>query len=318
MVVNDTEIPITDEVTLSFSYNDDGTVNVEIVDKYSRAVNNVTVLITFNGITYNLTTNTNGIAILTPADPPAGEYSVDIKIENKTLSKSSQNTIKIIPSDNLSSIIAEDMKRAYNSGYDFKAMLLDKNANPLKNMEIIFVINGNDYLITTDEYGYAYLKNTLSPGTYNITIENPATNEKLTKNTLIVDRITNNNDLTLSYSFTKTYKIFIYADNGERAFSGENVVININGKSNTLKTASDGSVSYVISDLAPKTYTITATYKNVSVSNKVVVKQVLKASNKNFKRYASKKYTATLKTYSGKAIKNKKSNIQNWWKNIHC
>ena len=305
-VVNDTEIPISDEITVTFSYNYDGTINVEVIDKYDRIVANTDILITFNGITYNLTTNNIGISTLIPVQTSAGEYDVLISVKGKTLSNSSQKTIKIIPTNTTSSIIAENMKRAYDSAYDYKARLLDKNANPLKNKEITFVVNGNDYLTTTDEYGNAYLRNTLSQGIYQITIENPATNEKVTKNLTIVSRITGNEDITVDYSYTKTYMIQLYADNGEKVGSGETVLITINGKTTPVKTGNNGEISYKINGLLPKTYTITAEYKGVKVSNKIVVKQILKASNKSFKRFKAKKYTATLKTSSGKAIKNKK------------
>ena len=304
-VVNDTQIPITENVTVTFSYNDDGTVNVEVKDRYDRVVFDNKVSITFNGITYNLTTNTNGIAILKAVNTQAGEYDVEIVVEGKNVLNPPQ-TIKIMPTNNVSSVIADNLKRAYNSGYDFKARFLDKNANPLKNKEVTFVINGNDYLTTTDAYGYAYLKNTLSEGEYKVIIENPATNEKISRNLTIVPRITQNSDITVDYSYSKTYKIFVYADDGEKVAGGENVVITLNGVSTTLKTKSDGSVSYTVSNLAPNTYTITAEYKGVSVSNSVLVKQILKASNKSFKRFKVKKYTATLKTSSGKAIKGKK------------
>ena len=305
-VLNKTEIPLSDEVIVTFSYNDNGSVNVEVKDIYNRVIQNNTLTLTVNNIAYNLKTDDDGIAVLNPINTNAGEYPVEIEVSGKNISASSQKTLKVMPSNNVSSIIAEDLTRAFNSSYDFKAILLDKNANPLKNMEINFVINGNDYLTTTDEYGYAYLKNTLSEGVYNVCVENPATNEKLTKTLTIVSRISGNSNINVDYSFTKTYKISVYADNGQLVGSGESVKITLNKKTITLKTDANGQISYKISSLLPKTYTIKAEYKGFSVVNKVVVKQILKASNKNFKKSATKKYTATLKTSLGKAIKNKK------------
>ena len=306
VVVNDTEIPITDEITVTFSYNDNGTVNVEVKDQYNRIVPDINILITINGITYNLTTDDKGMCLLTPVRTSAGEYSVEISAAGKTISNTSQKTIKIMPTNTTSSIIAENMIRAQGSAYDFKARLLDKNANPLKNKQITFIINGNDYLALSDEYGNVYLRNILSEGEYEVTVENPATNEKVKRNITIVSRISGNNDITMDYSYSKTYKIQIYSDNGEKAKSGEEVLITLNGKTATVKTDSNGVASYKVSNLLPKTYTITATYKNTTVSNSVIVKQILKAQNKIYKRLKTKKYTATLKTSSGKAIKNKK------------
>ena len=304
-VVDPTDVPITEDVSVSYSYNDDGSINVEVNDRYDRIVSNVEVKLTINGITYSAVTNDKGIANINPTRNVVGEYDVDVDVTGKTVT-SSPKSIKVLPSQTTSSIIAEDLTRAYNSQYDFKARLLDKNANPLKNKVVNFVINGNDYEITTDEYGYAYLRNTLNVGSYQVTVENPATNEKSLRNVTIVSRITGNKDMTFDYSYSGTYKIRVYADNGQVVGAGESVTITVNGKQTTVKTDANGYASLKITGLLPKTYAVTAEYKDVKVSNKVVVKQVIKAKNKKFKRYKLKTYTATLKTSKGKAIVGKK------------
>ena len=304
-VTNTTDVAISDEVSVSFSYNDDGSVNVEVKDKYNRLVKDCEVTIVINGISYTATTNDKGIAVINPNKNIAGEYEVSVKITGKNVTNSPK-TIKVIPSVGISSIIVDDLKRAAGSSYDLKARLLDKNANPLQNKVVTIVINGNDYECISDEYGYVYLKNTLSEGVFKVTFENPSTGEKLTKNITIVKRITGNKDISIDYSYSGTYKIRLYADNGQVVGSGEKAVISINGKSTTVKSDKNGYVTFKISSLLPKTYTITAKYKNVKVSNKIVIKQILKAKNMIYKRYKVKKYTATLKTSSGIAIKNKK------------
>lgn len=304
-VVKDTDVPITDNVSVSYSYNDDGSINVEVKDDYNRVVANANVTLTINGVTYTGTTNDNGIAVINPDKNVAGEYDVKVEVDGKTVS-SQPESIKVIPTTSTSSIIAEDIKRAYNSQYDFRARLLDKNANPLNNKQVNLVINGNDYQITTDEYGYAYLRNTLNPGQYVVTVENPATNEKLSKNVTITNRISGNKDITFDYTYSGTYKVRVYADNGQVVGAGESVAITINGKTTHVRTDENGYATFKVSGLLPKTYAIASEYKGVKVSNKVVVKQVLKAKNAKFKRYKLKTYTATLKTSNGKAIKNKK------------
>lgn len=61
-VVDPTDILITEDVSVSFSYNDDGSINVEVNDGYGRIVSNVEVKLTINGITYSAITNDKGIA----------------------------------------------------------------------------------------------------------------------------------------------------------------------------------------------------------------------------------------------------------------
>lgn len=208
-----------------------------------------------------------------------------------------------------SSIQASDLTRGYNSPFDFKATFYDNNGNLLKNTEILFIINGNDYNIVTDEYGVAKIVNKLSSGTYEVTIFNPATSETVIRNVTIMDRITDYKALTVDYTYAASYKIRLFADNGNPVGAGESVAITVNKVNYSAITNSQGYAILSIknNNLVPKTYTISATYKGVKVSSKLVVKQILKSKNRNFKKSAkTKKFTATLKTSEGKAIKNKK------------
>lgn len=210
-----------------------------------------------------------------------------------------------------SSIVATDLTRGQNSPYDFKATFYDKNGNPLANGDVNFIINGNDNIVKTDEYGVAKLVNKLDKGQYQIVIRNYATGEIVTRNLTIVGRITGNSNINVDYSFSATYKVRVFADNGNAVGAGERVVISINGKSTTAITDKNGYATYKVSGLLPKTYSITAVYKGVKVSNKVVVKQILKAKNAKFKKSKKvKKFKATLKTSKGKAIAGKKVTLK--------
>ena len=210
-----------------------------------------------------------------------------------------------------SSIVAIDLTRGQNSPYDFKATFHDKYGNPLENADVNFIINGNDHIVKTDEYGVAKLVTKLDVGKYSVAIRNYATGEIITKNLTIVSRISGNTNIKVDYTYKATYKVRIFADNGKAVGAGEKVVIKINGKSTTAITNKNGYATYKISGLLPKTYTITAEYKGVKVSNKVVVKQILKAKNTKFKKSKKvKKFKATLKTSKGKAIAGKKVTLK--------
>lgn len=307
-IQNTTVTPITEEVDVSFTYNEDGSINVEVKDKYNRVVENVNVRVTINGITYSAVTNSMGIALINPDKNVAGEYDVNVEVEGKEVSQSVPKTIKVVPSVGKSSIIASDMTRAANSAYDFKARFLDKNSNPLKNKNVIFIVNGNEYEVSTDEFGYAIFKNSLIDGVYEITSFNPSTNEELVNSIKIVKRITSNKNVDVDYSYSATYKVRVYGDNGKVVGAGEKVVFKIDGKNaKTVLTDEKGYAKLTIKDanLLPKTHSITAEYRGCKVSNKLVVKQILKSQNKKFKSKKSKTFTATLKTSSGKAIKGK-------------
>jgi len=210
-----------------------------------------------------------------------------------------------------SSIDASDLTRGQNSPYDFRATFYDKNGNRLANTDVNFIVNGNDNIVKTDEYGVAKLANRLAAGKYEVVIRNYATGEIQSRNLTIVSRITENANIKVDYTFTSTYKVRVFADNGQAVGAGEKVIVKLNGKSSTLVTDKEGYVSYVVSDLLPKTYTIKAEYKGCTVSNKIVVKQILKANNAKFKKSKKvKNFKVTLKTSSGKAISGKKITLK--------
>ena len=63
--------------------------------------------------------------------------------------------------------------------------------------------------------------------------------------------------------------------------------------------------AYLKIDLAPKSYTVTATYKGYTVSNKVVVKPTLVMSDKTVKKSKTFTYTVKLLNSKGSILKSK-------------
>ena len=293
---------------VKFTYNDDGSINAIIYDEFGRLIPNTVVTLNIGGKTFSSTTDASGVATFKLTGLDEKEYSATVTVNGEIVSPSDLKTIKVInvTKDSIMSIIVDDSKRAENSLWDLKAKLYDEDANPLANKEINIVLNGNDYFVKTDEYGVLKFFNSLSKGTYSITINNPATGKALTKSINIVSRISDNKDLILDYTYDGNYQVRVYADNGNIVGAGETVTFTLNGVTSKVKTDSKGYATLRITDLTPNTYSVSAEYKGISVSNVIVVKQILKASNSKYKRFNAKKYTASLKTSNGKAIKNKK------------
>lgn len=205
----------------------------------------------------------------------------------------------------MSTIQANDMKRGYNSGVDFNATFFNRQGDLLSDAKVTFIINGIEYNATTDNKGVTVLNAKLSVGTYEISIINPSTGENITRESIIVKRITNNNDLTMDYLDGSYFKVRIIGDDGGYVGAGEIVAFKIGSRSATARTNANGYASVKITDV-PKKYTVKTTYKGYTVSNKLVVKQVLKAKNVSKKKAKSYKFSATLKTSKGKAISGKK------------
>ena len=90
--------------------------------------------------------------------------------------------------------------------------------------------------------------------------------------------------------------------------AGEIVTITFNGRTYNVKTDANGYAILKLPNVKPKKtkYTITATYKGITVKNMVKVNSIIKASNKKVKK--SKKVTkvkVSLKKVNGKYLKGK-------------
>lgn len=113
------------------------------------------------------------------------------------------------------------------------------------------------------------------------------------------------NDLVMDY-LGNNYKIQVLDEDGNPA-AGETVKMTVNGVTYTVKVDKKGYATLPI-NLKPKTYTITSTYKGVTLKNTIKVKNTLKTQKSFSVKKTAKKLVlkATLKWSNGKAIAGKK------------
>ena len=281
-------ITVGDKVVVDVNVPDDAQGNITVIidgEKYVVPVTGGENIITLPGIS-------EGIHTINVT------YSGDSKYDSKTIVQ----TITVVSSINT----PESYTRAWNSPYDYEAEFLDENGQVLENTDVQFTVNGKTYAARTDEKGIARLTNSHLPiGQYDVTAINPVTGQSITKHLSIVNRIVENKDLSMDFKDGSRYTVRVIGDDGNPANSGEFVAITVNGKVYAAKTNENGYASLLI-NLNPKTYTITAEYKNTKISNKLIVKQTLKLTKKTIKvkKYKkSFKLKATLKFTNGKAIK---------------
>ena len=153
----------------------------------------------------------------------------------------------------------------------------------------------------------------LSPGNHNVTVKytgdknySPVTREVTLNVTAPVFKLSENKDVSAVYSADATYKVLVTRD-GKAVGAGETVAIKFNGKTYSVKTDKDGyAILSLKTNVEAKTYTITAEYNGVNVTNKVIIKHVIKANNKKVKK--SKKVTkvkVSLNKVNGKYLKSK-------------
>ena len=116
-------------------------------------------------------------------------------------------------------------------------------------------------------------------------------------------RLTGNSDIVQYYGATKYYKIRLL--NNGIPVKGAVITISIGKNTIKLQTDSNGYVTLKLKLNAGK-YTITGTYKNLKVTNKITVKKTLITKDKKIKKGKTLTYTAKLLNKNGKALKNKK------------
>ena len=189
------------------------------------------------------------------------------------------------------------------------ATLSDVNNHKVSG-DLVLEINGNYYrIIITDGVGsrnlgefkvgsYTYtatyqgsdlLSMAIASGSFNVLNNNY--------------KITGNKNIVQYYGANKEYKLQVL--NNNVPVKNSIVTISINKNSVKVKTDSQGYATLKLSLKAGK-YTITSTYKNAKVSNKITVKPTLITKNKKIKKGKTLTYTAKLLNKNGKKQKNKK------------
>ena len=201
-------------------------------------------------------------------------------------------------------IIASDLSRGYDSPYDYVAKFCDEFGNLLTNTTVVMEVEGIKYNVTTDDVGVAYLTETTLPvGKHEIKLYNPITNETAKFNITIVERLQENKNIVMDFHDGTYYVVRAYGDDA-KPIAGVYVSITINGITYDVKTDQDGYALLRIR-LNPSSYEIGAEWK-VNKTNKIVVKQTLKAKSVTAKKSKNLKFSATLRWSNGKAIVGKK------------
>lgn len=130
-----------------------------------KAAKNQQTRVTIGSEIYTVTTNENGIATIDINLNP-GTYIITIKNPiNNEIRKQTITVLKRISENN-------DLTLDYSADGDYKVKVLDDDGNIAKGVQVTFTINGQSYISTTDNNGYASFKiNNLNPNIYTITAE---------------------------------------------------------------------------------------------------------------------------------------------------
>jgi hypothetical protein len=289
------------EAPITITVEGAGNSTKVIVDLPEGGTNDVKVLV--DGVEVPATVE-DGKAVVNLNDISAGDHDVTVVYTDQYGTQSVVNQTIVV----YNSIKANDMKRGWNSPYDFEAEFLDKDGHVIANTVMEFKVNGKTYKVKTDNKGIAKLSAShLAVGKYKVQITNTVTHEVMTKSVTIVKRIIKNKDVTMDFADGTYFTVTVIGDDGKPVGKGEVVGFSVNNRQYVAITDSKGVAKLQI-NLNPANYKIVSEYAKYKVSNKLVVKQTLKLVKKTItvKKSAKKLVLkAKLKWTNGKPIKGK-------------
>ena len=245
---------------LTVYYGSDNQYTVKVLDDRGNVVSNLPVTFTVNGNEYSGLTDDMGYASLNVKLSP-GVYTVTASYKGFSV----KNTLTVKSTVDLPS---NDVY-TYNSAY--KASFLDKSGNKLSG-NVAFIFNNIRYDANAKE-GIANFNVVLNPGSYAVSVLNPATGEVKNQTIKILSRIQENNNLITYYGAEGSFKVKVLDDNGNAAGNAE-VTFNIDGKTYSRLTDSNGYASLGI-NLPLGSHSITSTSNGYSVKNTVTVKSTI-------------------------------------------
>lgn len=281
-------------------YSFENEYSVLLKDVYGNPVVNRQISLIANGKSYVATTDETGRASTVIA-ADAKNYKINVLFYGDDEYFASNATVNGIVNSTV-----EFLGSSYVAGSQYSAILIDKNGNPLVKTQVDVVIDGADNWVITDENGRLSLSLDLDAGSHTVKIKNPETGEELSQKINVAPRIVENRDVTAYYLSGTVYKVRVNGDNGTPVGAGEAVEISVGGKSYTIYTDGQGYASFGLDNLKPGDYTLTASSFGFEVSNGIVIRPVLTASDITKKRAKTVKFSAKLVDTNGKASKGKK------------
>lgn len=137
---------------------------ITLKDDENKLLTNQTVQFTVNGVTYNRTTDENGIAGLN-INLNMGNYPMTVTYNNGNTTVTETYTLTAIQSN---TTIKSTPVTFEGKGNRFEAQLVDQLGQPIADTTVAFHINGVTYYRVTDNEGKFYLNINLNPGIYNM------------------------------------------------------------------------------------------------------------------------------------------------------
>lgn len=274
---------------------------VSLASSKGKAIEGNLITVKINGNTYTGKTDSSG-KVSFDIDLKSGKYTAVIESSETVTYHSASTKVAVTINPTVEGI---DVVKLDGSDTLYYAIFSDSNGKVLGNEKIQLKVGSKSLSLTTLPNGILRVNIDIDVGTYSIVATNPVTGEKATNTLFVFNYLMENKDLTKYYKGSQSYKVRAYGDNGKPVGAGQTVKISVNGKTYNVKTDKNGYATLEI-NLNPGKYTIKATYKKYTVTNKINVKSTLITKNVSKKKSKTIKYSAKLLNTKGKVLKGKK------------
>ncbi len=164
-VVNSTTILAGNDLTMV--YNDGSEFKVKLTDLYGKPLANKIITFVINGIAYNRTTDSNGVASINIRLYP-GTYLVSYSYSNKGSLDYNNGSNNVVVAKQTLNIEGKDLVMLPNDGSAFEVTVTDKDKKPVSGIAVLFTVSGVTYTKYTDQSGVAKLNIHLNVGYYDI------------------------------------------------------------------------------------------------------------------------------------------------------
>ena len=290
-------------------------LNITLKDNASTLLSNKTVTFTFNGKTYNKTTNAKGIASLTLTATPK-KYLVKIAFAGDELYEASSKSVNVTLSKTPTSI--SNSGKSIVRGKLYKLTLKDAKGKALSGKKISISFNGKKYTKTTNSNGQVNLTINVNVGkTYKMTYKFAGDSNYLSSSGSVSIKVKMGTSISGSGSSIvkgKSYTVTLKNANGV-VLSNQKIAFTLSGKTYNRTTNAKGQASLKIGLSSGKTYNLTYKYAGNSyyggssgkVSLFVKTPTTMKNSGKTI--VSGETYKVTLKDADGKSLANKKVSI---------
>lgn len=261
-------------------YRTPPSLNMVLKNANGVLLGNKPVTITIHGVTYNRTTNADGVASLNINLAP-GIYTTEISFAGDTQYNASSKTVTVTVRSRYFSVDAPYLVKDYGGAEALIITITELNTDtPVVGKEFSITINGVTYNRTTDSNGQGKLNINLMPGVYSYTVNVPSDEGSsavtLTSTVKVMaSTFMDGIDIVKMDDELAVYQCAVY--DPFRRLLDVTVTLTVNGVSYVRSSEADGLVKLNIR-LGAGEYTLKAEYAGdnlhhpSSVSNRIVSK----------------------------------------------